>query len=31
MQDFLKLLDIGKKAVENFIGAIRQVKKDFQD
>jgi hypothetical protein len=31
MQNFLKLLDRGKKAVENFIGTIREVKKDFQD
>jgi hypothetical protein len=31
MQNFLKLLDRGKKAVENFIGNIRQVRKEVQD
>jgi hypothetical protein len=31
VQNFLKFLDRGKKAVENFIGTIRKVRKDFQD
>jgi hypothetical protein len=31
VQNFLKFLDRGKKAVENFIGKIRQVRKNFQD